>query len=95
MGAVAYALIYAAMMSVAAFILCGLDKRAAVRRTERVPERTLLALSALGGSVGMLLGMAVFRHKIRKLRFALGVPLMLLLQLAAIYAATRWMFRAM
>ena len=66
-------------------MLCLADKRRARQRRWRVPEATLLLLSALGGSGGLLLGMLLFRHKTRHLKFALGVPLMLLAQLALLY----------
>ncbi len=64
------------------FLLMGKDKRAAVRGEQRTPETTLLALAVLGGSVGGILGMLLFRHKSRKPAFRIGYPLILLCQLA-------------
>ena len=63
------------------FLLMGRDKRAAVQGTRRTPETTLLALAVLGGSVGGILGMLLFRHKTRKRAFRIGFPLILLCQL--------------
>lgn len=79
--------LYLLLVNSAAFVLCLADKRRARQRQRqwRVPEATLLLLSALGGSCGMLLGMLLFRHKTRHLKFMLGVPLMLLVQLALLY----------
>lgn len=48
----------------------------------RVPEKTLFLLPLLGGSVGALLGMRVFRHKTKHWYFVWGVPAILLAQLA-------------
>ena len=45
-----------------------------------MPEKTLLLLAALGGSVGALLGMKAFRHKTLHKAFRFGVPVILILQ---------------
>lgn len=71
-----------ALMNALAFALMGLDKGLARRHRRRIPERTLFLPVLLGGSLGGLLGMAVFRHKTRHTAFVLGFPLILLLQLA-------------
>lgn len=68
------------VMSFAAFVLFGMDKSRAKRGLARFPELTLLTLAALGGAVGALLGMLLFRHKInfgRKAHFVLSVPICL------------------
>lgn len=62
-------------------LLMLLDKRNAQRRRWRVPERWLLALALLGGSLGGLLGMLLFRHKTRKPRFSVGFPVILAVQI--------------
>ncbi len=67
-----------AALNVLTFALYGWDKRCARRGWRRVPEKTLLGLSALGGSLGALVGMRLFRHKTRHWYFAWGVPAMLL-----------------
>lgn len=64
------------------FAVYGADKRRARRGAWRVPEKTLFLLPLLGGSVGALLGMRVFRHKTRHWYFVWGVPAILLAQLA-------------
>ena len=66
-----------------AFVLCGADKFFARRGWRRIRERTLLGVAALGGSVGMLAGMNLFRHKTLKPAFRFGVPVILGAQLAA------------
>lgn len=57
------------------------DKRCAQKKLWRIPEATLLTLAILGGSVGSLLGMRLFRHKTRKPKFSIGIPVILALQL--------------
>lgn len=64
------------------FAVYGADKRRARRGAWRVPEKTLFLLPLLGGSVGALLGMRVFRHKTKHWYFVWGVPAILLAQIA-------------
>ncbi len=82
-------LYYLAVINGIALVVCGWDKFCAIRHRWRVPERTLLLLAAVGGSVGMLLGMILFHHKVSKKKFILGVPLILALQIAAAWFLTR------
>jgi len=76
-----YMLIYISVISLFAAILTIHDKNAARRRKRRVKERTLLAVSALGGSLIMLLTMLAIRHKTRHAKFMVGIPLIILLQI--------------
>lgn len=76
-------LIYLAAVNVLAFAVYGWDKaRSKVRGARRVPEKTLFLLALLGGSVGAILGMRVWRHKTRHWYFKYGLPAILLAQLA-------------
>ena len=75
-----------------AFILMGIDKRKAVRDVRRIPEKTLLTACGLFAALGGLIGMHVFHHKTRKLKFKLGVPLMLIAQAAVIAALMIFVF---
>lgn len=54
---------YLLILSVVTFFMYGADKRQAKRKAFRVPEKTLLLLSILGGAFGGIIGMKVFRHK--------------------------------
>ena len=70
-------LIYLILINAAAFICMLVDKQKAKKRLWRIPESTLLLLAAIGGSLGTYVGMQLCRHKTRKLRFSIGVPVML------------------
>lgn len=74
-------------INIIAFIVVGSDKRRAVRgaTTKRIPEGALFFFGSLCGSVGVYIGMLVFRHKIRKWYFQLGIPLLIVQNLAIVY----------
>ena len=77
------AAVYLLVLNLAAFLAFAVDKSASKRHEWRIPEARLLLLSALGGFVGAFLGMRVFHHKTRKVKFTLGVPLTAVLWIAA------------
>lgn len=72
---------YLLIINAAAFLLMLADKRKARQNSRRIPEATLMAVGALGGSLGAILGMRIFRHKTRKIKFFLGLPVLLVIQL--------------
>ncbi len=67
-------------VNIAAFILFAADKRKALRKAWRIPEKTLFLSVLLGGGAGALLAMKLFRHKTRKPLFAIGVPAVLIIE---------------
>lgn len=75
-------MIYLVIINLIAFLTFGADKRRARRDRRRVRESTLFLLAAIGGSAGALLGMYVFRHKTRHWYFCVGIPAILILQIA-------------
>lgn len=79
-------LLYLTIINAAGFLLMLIDKQKARRGAWRIPEATLIWVAILGGSVGSLLGMYLFRHKTRHLKFTVGIPLILFLQLALVIA---------
>lgn len=74
-------MIYLAIINILAFILMGMDKRRAVRHAWRIPERTLFLSALLGGSIGAIVGMQLFRHKTKHWYFCYGMPAILILQI--------------
>lgn len=72
-------LVYLIGINIIAFILFGIDKRKAVNNSWRINEFLLLGICALGGATGGLIGMVIFKHKLSKIKFYLGVPFLLIL----------------
>ena len=68
-------IIYLILINLIGFFLYGLDKAKAKRKGGRIPERTLLWVARLGGGAGCWLGMVLFRHKTKHIRFKILVPL--------------------
>ena len=78
-------LIYLLIINAAGFLVMTIDKLYAKKNMWRIPERTLLGVAAFGGSIGVWAGMYTVRHKTKHLKFVIGVPLILLCQIGAIF----------
>lgn len=89
------ALAYIAIISLISIIVCIYDKVISKKnRVElRIPEAVLLLLSALGGSVAMFVTMLLIRHKTKHVKFMLGIPIIMILQAAAVFAVYYFVFR--
>lgn len=74
-------IIYILAINITGFLIMCYDKAMASARRYRVPESRLLLLAAAGGSVGVYLGMHIFKHKINNLKFSVGVPVIFVLQI--------------
>ena len=72
------------ILNVLAYLIIHFDKRNSRSGKKRVSEASLLTMAAIGGSIGILVGMFVYRHKTRKKRFSLGVPLIIAMQILLI-----------
>lgn len=83
--------IYLLLINLTAIIVTVSDKRRAQKKKWRVPEATLLLIAALGGSPAMYITMHCIRHKTRKAKFMVGIPLILVLQIGLI-VALQWRF---
>ena len=79
-----YIVIYLLSVNLITFLMYGLDKWKAKKDKWRVPEKVLLLMAAVGGSIGAFLGMRIFHHKTQKWKFKLGVPVIFLLQVALV-----------
>lgn len=79
-------IIYLCVINIVTFLKYGWDKYKAVQNQRekkgyrRTPEKQLIGLAVAGGSVGAFIGMLMFRHKIRKPKFYMGVPVIIILQ---------------
>ena len=68
-------------INILSFILMGIDKYKAIKNNYRISENTLLLISILGGGIGSLLGMILFHHKTKKLKFQILVPISILINI--------------
>lgn len=85
-----YILAYLLLINALGFCLMLIDKWKAKKNRWRIPEATLMGVAALGGSVGSLIGMYTVRHKTKHLKFTVGIPVILVVQLfAAVYLLNR------
>ena len=74
-------LAYLVIINLAGFASMGIDKKKAEKEKWRIPEKTLFFIAIIGGSIGSIAGMQVFRHKTKHSRFTVGMPLILAFQL--------------
>ena len=74
-------LYYLIGINIVTFLVYGIDKWKAKQGSWRISEATLLILAIIGGSIGALLGMKVWRHKTQHQKFKYGLPLILLAQI--------------
>ena len=72
---------YLLLVNLFTFFLFAEDKKRAKKDMWRIPERTLVLFALFGGSIGALAGMYVFRHKTKKWKFRIGIPLILGMQM--------------
>lgn len=87
-------IIYLIFMNIFGLLLMGIDKHKAKKNRWRIPEKTLFLTSLLGGSIGTLVGMYLFRHKTRHWYFVMGMPAILILQIGLLFLLTRYVFNA-
>ena len=70
-----------ATINVFSIIYFGLDKRKAQKNQQRIPERSLLIMTLFGGTIGSILGMLLFNHKIAKKSFVIKILLIIIIQI--------------
>lgn len=81
MSLVQFFIIYLVIINFLGFIIMGIDKLKAKRGSRRIPENTLFMFTILGGGVGTILGIYIFRHKTKKKKFTVGMPIILILEI--------------
>lgn len=74
-------MIYLVIINVLGFLIMGLDKAKAKKQKYRISENTLLFVALIGGSLGSYLGMYCFHHKTKHVKFYIGIPLILFIQI--------------
>jgi len=75
---------YLLMINLIGFLMMWSDKRKAKKGKWRIPEQTLFIVTALGGGIGTIAGMYTFRHKTQKLKFTIGLPVLVILEIALV-----------
>ena len=73
-------ILYVLIINLIGFLIMGLDKFKAKKGFWRTPEKTIFTITLLGGGIGTVTGMYLFRHKTKKPRFYIGFPVILILQ---------------
>ena len=74
--------LYLLLINLVALVVYGVDKRRAKKGKWRISEKTLFLVALIGGSVGAIAGMYLFRHKTKHWYFRIGLPVILAAQLA-------------
>ena len=77
-------IIYLIVISLISIVVTCYDKAIAGKGIRRIPEATLLLLSALGGSVAMYITMQIIRHKTQHKKFMIGIPLIIVIQVVLV-----------
>lgn len=78
--------IYLILINIIAFLAMYIDKRKAKKGKRRIPEKTLFILVGLGGGIGGILAMYLFRHKTKKTRFVIGFPAIVIFEVLVVIA---------
>lgn len=81
-------LVYLALSNLLSLSVFGIDKWKAKHTKWRISEKTLLLVAAIGGSIGAWVGMKLWHHKTQHKKFKYGVPLIFIIQLAALLFAS-------
>ena len=77
--------LYIVCLNLVTFVIMFADKRRAIKHQWRIPEKTILLLSLIGGSLGSLCGMFVFRHKTKHLSFRILLPLFFIFHIVVVF----------
>ena len=78
-------IVFIIIINIVSFVMMGIDKKKAEKHKWRIKESTLFLVAILGGSLGSILGMQMYRHKTKHLTFTLGMPAILILQIIILF----------
>jgi uncharacterized membrane protein YsdA (DUF1294 family) len=81
MNIIQIVIIYLIIINISGFAAMGIDKHKAKMGDRRIPENTLFMFTILGGGIGTIAGMYVFHHKTKKMKFKIGMPAILILEI--------------
>ena len=84
-----YLFIYLVVINLIGFVIMFIDKKRAIKKKYRIPEKNLFLVALIGGSLWTTLGMEMFRHKTRHWYFKWGMPLLLIIQLILAWLMVR------
>lgn len=73
------------ILNLISFGLVGIDKFKSKHKKWRIKEKTFFVIAAMGGSIGVFVGMQTFHHKTKHLSFTLGIPIIILVQILIAY----------
>lgn len=79
-----YVVLYIILINIIGFGMMALDKYKAQKSYWRIPEKSIFVVTLLGGGIGTITGMYVFRHKTKKLKFTVGLPTILISEICVI-----------
>ena len=74
-------ILYLLVVNIIGFLMMGIDKWKAKNNAWRIPENSLFSIAVLGGGIGAIIGMYTFRHKTQKLKFTVGMPAIVILEI--------------
>lgn len=78
-------IIYLVLINIIGFLSMYIDKKKSISHKWRISEKSLILIAVLGGGIGSLIGMRSFRHKTKHLKFTLGIPLIIIIEVYLIY----------
>lgn len=84
-----YLIAYLVMINLIGFFAYRMDKKKAIESKWRIKETTLLTFALLGGGIGSIFGMSIYRHKTKKMKFVIGVPFLTAISIVIIWLIIR------
>ena len=76
---------YIIIINIISFFIMLYDKKQAIYHNFRISEKTIFIVSLLLGGIGTYVGMYVFRHKTKHLKFTIGIPIVIILNIISVF----------